>query len=120
VIALEGVNARYLTSADIPDPIDLIVCDVSFISLTLVLPPALDLVRPGSCLVALIKPQFEAGPGGVGKGGIVRDPAVRDAARAKIADWLAAQPGWAVEGTVESPIAGGDGNREFLLAARRA
>lgn len=120
VVALEGVNARYLTSADIPDPMDLVVCDVSFISLTLVLPPALDLVRPGSCLVALIKPQFEVGPGGVGKGGIVRDPALRNAARGKIADWLAAWPGWTVEGMVESPIAGGDGNREFLLAARRA
>lgn len=120
VIALEGVNARNLTTAEIPEPLGLIVCDVSFISLLLALPPALDLVRPGGHLVALIKPEFEVGPGGVGKGGIVRNPAVRDAARARIADWLADRPGWTVEGTVESPIAGGDGNREFLLAARRA
>ena len=120
VIALEGVNARHLTSAQISEALDLIVCDVSFISLTLALPPVLALAKPGGHLVALIKPQFEVGPGGVGKGGIVRDPALREAARDRIAEWLRGQPGWDVDGTIESPIAGGSGNREFLVAARRA
>jgi len=97
---------------------DLIVCDASFIGLEVVLPASLALASGGARLVALIKPQFEAGREHVGKGGIVRDPAVRDAARARIAAWLASQPGWTVEGTCESPIAGADGNVEYLIAAR--
>jgi 23S rRNA (cytidine1920-2'-O)/16S rRNA (cytidine1409-2'-O)-methyltransferase len=70
-------------------------------------------------LVALIKPQFEVGREGVGKGGIVRDPALREAACRRVADWLAQQPGWQVRGIVESPITGAEGNVEYLIAARR-
>lgn len=119
VLSLEGVNARRLTAAQVPEPVDLLVCDASFISLTLLLPAPLPLVRPGGRLLALIKPQFEVGAGRVGKGGVVRDPALQAEACDKVSDWLAAQPGWAVEGVAESPIAGPDGNREFLLSARR-
>jgi 23S rRNA (cytidine1920-2'-O)/16S rRNA (cytidine1409-2'-O)-methyltransferase len=119
VVAIGGVNARELSRAHVPEPIDLIVCDVSFISLTLALPAALDLAAPGAELVALVKPQFEVGRGKVGKGGIVREPALHEQACAKIAAWLAARPGWRVLGTIPSPIEGGDGNREFLVFARR-
>lgn len=119
VLSLEGVNARHLTAAQVPEPIDLLVCDASFISLTLLLPAPLALLRPGGRLLALVKPQFEVGAGRVGKGGVVRDPALRAEACARVSDWLAAQPGWAVEGLTESPITGPEGNREFLLAARR-
>ena len=116
VTMLEGVNARALP-AGLPPP-DWITADVSFISLKLALPPALALARPGAHLVALVKPQFEAGPGQVGKGGIVRDPAVHARACDDIAAFLAGQ-GWQVLGLTESPIEGGDGNREFLIAARK-
>jgi 23S rRNA (cytidine1920-2'-O)/16S rRNA (cytidine1409-2'-O)-methyltransferase len=119
VVLLEGVNARDLTRALIPEPIDLIVCDVSFISVTLALPAALMLAAPGARLIALIKPQFEAGREQVGKGGIVRDPAVRQKVCERIADWLAVQPGWRVSGLVDSPIAGAEGNQEYLIAAVR-
>ena len=95
------------------------VADVSFIGLKLVLPAALKLARDGAWLVALVKPQFEAGRDSVGKGGIVKDEAAQAKVLQGIVDWLGAQPGWSVIGTMESPIAGGDGNREFLLAARK-
>ncbi len=120
VINLEKTHARDLTPALITDEIDLVVADVSFISLRKALPPALTLVAPGAFLVALVKPQFELGPDGVGKGGIVRDGAARGArVAAEIANWLATEHGWAPLGVIDSPIEGGDGNRELLLGARR-
>ncbi len=102
-----------------PEPVDLVVSDVSFISLKLALPAALALARPGARLIALIKPQFEVGKGRVGKGGVVRDPALHEAVCAEIARWLSVERGWEVLGTTESPITGPKGNREFLIAARK-
>jgi 23S rRNA (cytidine1920-2'-O)/16S rRNA (cytidine1409-2'-O)-methyltransferase len=120
VILLERVNVRDLTSALVPERIDLVVCDVSFISLRLALPPALALTTPGARLLALIKPQFEVGRDQVGKGGIVRDPGARHAVCEHIAAWVAAQPGWRVSGLIDSPIPGAEGNLEYLLAAVRS
>lgn len=119
VVVLERTNARYLTAEHIPDPIDLVVCDASFISLKTVLPTALDLVRPGGSLVALIKPQFEAGRERVGKGGVVRDPAIHAAVCQEVRDWLASLGNWQVLGITESPIKGPEGNIEFLIGGRR-
>lgn len=119
VVVLERTNARHLTRAHVPEPVDLVVCDASFIGLRTVLPAPLALTRPRAALVALIKPQFEAGPEKVGKGGIVRDEAVRTAVCEAISAWLAAQPGWTVLGIAPSPIEGADGNKEFLIAARK-
>ena len=119
VIVLERSNARHLTAEVVPEPVDLVVCDASFIGLRTVLPAALALVRPGGALVALIKPQFEVGPEKVGKGGIVRDEAVRAEACEAIRAWLADDLGWEVIGLTESPITGAHGNVEFLIAARR-
>jgi 23S rRNA (cytidine1920-2'-O)/16S rRNA (cytidine1409-2'-O)-methyltransferase len=118
VIVHERVNARYLTRAEIPEPVDIVTCDASFIGLATVLPAPLALTAPRAALVALIKPQFEAGPKEVGKGGVVRDPAVQEAACRRIAAWVEARAGWHVIGIVESPITGPAGNREFLLYAR--
>ena len=120
VIVQEGVNARYLARAAIPDPIDLIACDASFIGLATLLPAPLALAAETAALVALIKPQFEAGPKDVGKGGVVRDPAIHQAVCDRIAAWVGAQPGWTVIGLAESPIQGPAGNREFLIYARRS
>lgn len=117
VVVLERTNARYLTAEIIPDPIDLIVCDASFIGLETVLPAALALAAPGAHLVALIKPQFEVGKDRVGKGGVVRDPALHLEVCARIKDWLAARPHWQVLGVTESPIKGPEGNIEFLIGA---
>ena len=118
VVNLEQTDARDLTSALIPEPPQLIVCDASFIGLAKVLPAALALAAPGADLVTLVKPQFEAtGPGGTKKG-VVKDPAAQQAALAAVTDWLERE-GWAVQATAESPITGGDGNVEFLLWARR-
>jgi 23S rRNA (cytidine1920-2'-O)/16S rRNA (cytidine1409-2'-O)-methyltransferase len=119
VVVHEGVNARYLSRAEIAEPIDLVTCDASFIGLATVLPASLGLTAEHAALVALIKPQFEAGPKEVGKGGVVRDPAVHRAVCERIAAWLGAQPGWHVAGITESPITGPAGNREFLIYARR-
>jgi len=119
VVVHEGVNARYLSRAEIPDPIDLITCDASFIGLATVLPAPLALVADKAALVALIKPQFEAGPQAVGKGGVVRDPAVHQAVCQRIAAWIGTQPGWTVIGLTQSPIEGPAGNKEFLIHARR-
>lgn len=116
ISVLEGVNARALP--DGLDAPDWITVDVSFISLRLVLPPAMALARPGTVLVALIKPQFEAGPGVVDKGGIIRDPDLHRSICEKIAAFIESQ-GWEVIGLTESPITGGDGNREFLITARK-
>jgi len=120
VVLLEGVNARTLTGAEIPEPADIVVCDASFIGLEVVLPAALALAHPGAHLLALIKPQFEVGKGRVGKGGIVRDQALRDEVVARIRDWLATTMGWTVIGVTESPITGADGNVEYLIAAVKA
>jgi 23S rRNA (cytidine1920-2'-O)/16S rRNA (cytidine1409-2'-O)-methyltransferase len=120
VVSLEGVNARALDAAQIPGQPRLIVADVSFISLKLVLPAALALAAAGARLIALIKPQFEVGRSKIDKGGIVKSEADRIAARDGIAAWLAGEQGWIVEGTMESPIPGGDGNKEFLVAARKS
>src|SRR6185437_10822142 len=120
VTVLERVNARHLTREQIPEAPDLITCDASFIGLETVLPAALDLAAPKARLVALIKPQFEVGKGRVGKGGVVRDPTLHREVCDRIVAWLAAQPGWQVQGVTESPIHGPDGNVEFLIAAARA
>ncbi len=117
VVALEGTDARVLDHQLIPDPISAIVADVSFISLPKALPVALGLAAPGAWLVALIKPQFEAGPDHVGRGGIVRDAAVQQQVVAEIEAWLGAQRGWSTKGVVPSPILGGSGNAEFLIGA---
>ncbi|MBB2204910.1 TlyA family RNA methyltransferase [Gluconacetobacter takamatsuzukensis] len=119
VVVLEKCNARTLDTATIPDPIDVLVCDASFIGLRTVLPAGLALCRPGAWAVALIKPQFEAGREAVGAKGVVRDPAVHDAVCAMIREWWSALPGWTVLGVEPSPITGPEGNREFLIAARR-
>jgi 23S rRNA (cytidine1920-2'-O)/16S rRNA (cytidine1409-2'-O)-methyltransferase len=117
IVVRNGVNVRDLTSDDLPEPIAAITADLSFISLKLALPPALHLASKGAWAVLLVKPQFEAGRGAVGKGGIVRDKAVREAALTGVVDFIAKQPGWRVLGHLESPIEGGDGNIEYLLAA---
>jgi 23S rRNA (cytidine1920-2'-O)/16S rRNA (cytidine1409-2'-O)-methyltransferase len=119
VIALEGCDARRLNRSLIPEPVGAIVADVSFISLTKALPVPLALTRPDCWLVALIKPQFEAGRAAIGKGGIVRDPAARQRAVDQVQGWIAARPGWRVLDVIPSPIAGGSGNEEFLLGAVR-
>lgn len=119
IVHLEGTDARALTRAEIPAPVSAIVADVSFISLTKVLPAALALAASGCWLIALVKPQFEAGRDAVGKGGIVRAAADRARALALVRDWIAAQPGWRVVGEMVSPITGGSGNEEFLLGAVR-
>jgi len=118
VTSLEGQDARGLTEQEIPQCVGAIVADVSFISLEKVLPAALAFAAPDCWLVALVKPQFESGRDAIGKGGIVRDAAVRDAQADKIAAWIAALPGWRVVGVIASPIEGGSGNQEFLLGAR--
>lgn len=115
---IEGLNARDLCTDHLDRPIQLIVCDVSFISLKLALPPALGLAAEGALLVALIKPQFEAGREAIGKGGLVTDPQVHARVCAEITAFLRAQ-GWRVLGGEPSPVEGGDGNREFLVAAAK-
>ena len=115
VIVLEKTNARYLTDEQIPEPADIVVCDASFISLKTVLPAVLALAKPGAYLVALIKPQFEAGRALVGSGGVVRDPDVHAAVCEDIRAWLAGRDGWTVLGITESPIKGPEGNIEFLI-----
>ncbi len=119
VTVLEKTNARYLTREQIPDPVAMVVCDASFIGLRTVLPAALALTAPGAILVALIKPQFEVGKGRVGKGGVVRDPALHEEVCQTIRGWIDDMPQWSVLGITESPITGPEGNKEFLIAARR-
>ena len=119
VAVLERTNARHLDAARVPEPIGALVCDASFIGLRTVLPAPLALCAPGTWAVALIKPQFEAGPAAVGKGGVVRDPAVHAAVCAEIEAWWSLLPGWRVLGLEPSPILGPEGNREFLIAAAR-
>ena len=119
VIVHERLNARYLTHEEIDEPIDTITCDASFISLATILPAPLALAVPQAELIALVKPQFEAGREHVRKGGVVRDTGIQREVCDRAAAWVAAQPGWTVIGVVESPILGPEGNREFLLYARR-
>ncbi len=120
VANLEKTDARDLTPDVITEAPSLIVCDVSFISLSKVLPTALDLAAPGADLITLVKPQFEAdGPKAVGKKGVVKDPEAHVAAVAKVRAWLE-ESGWAVREVADSPITGGDGNVEFLLWAQKA
>ena len=118
VSALDGLNARDLTVAKVPQAPQAITADVSFISLKLALPPALHLAAKDAWAVMLVKPQFEVGPRGVAKGGIVRDASAREAAVAEVTGWMKAQ-GWQMIGTMDSPITGGEGNREYLLAAKK-
>ena len=114
----EKTNARYLTRDAVPDPIGALVCDASFIGLATVLPAPLALCSVGAWAIALIKPQFEAGPARVGGKGVVRDPAVHQAVCEQVTRWWSGLPGWVVDGVVESPITGPEGNKEFLLGAR--
>ena len=118
ITLIEGLNARDLSTEHLGGPVQLIVCDVSFISLKLALPPALALAEEGAELVALIKPQFEAGREALGKGGIVSDPLAHERVCREIVDFLA-QQGWRVLGVTASPVEGGDGNREFLVGAMK-
>ena len=119
VVVHERTNARHLTAEAIGEPVQSLVCDASFIGLRTVLPAAIALCVPGAWAVALIKPQFEAGPGEVGGKGVVRDQAVHARVCDTIRDWWAALPGWTVLGIAESPITGPEGNREFLIASRK-
>jgi 23S rRNA (cytidine1920-2'-O)/16S rRNA (cytidine1409-2'-O)-methyltransferase len=119
VVVLEKTNARHLSADQIPDLVDLVVCDASFIGLETVLPAALALTKPQAWLAALIKPQFEVGKGRVGKGGVVREPELHKEVCDRIEAWVGALPGWTVRGIVESPIKGPEGNIEFLIAAEK-
>jgi 23S rRNA (cytidine1920-2'-O)/16S rRNA (cytidine1409-2'-O)-methyltransferase len=119
VVVLEKTNARHLTPEIIPEPIGALVCDASFIGLQTVLPAGLALCAPGAFAVALIKPQFEAGPGQVGKGGVVRDSDVHAEVCARIEGWFSSLPGWTILGITPSPIKGPEGNVEFLIGGRR-
>ncbi len=118
VVVREKLNARHLTRADIPEAPSICVIDVSFISLTLILPPAFEVLTPSAVILALIKPQFELGKTEVGKGGIVRDPAGHDAAVGRIREFVTVSLGRRWEGVIESPILGGVGNKEFLACLR--
>ncbi|EJB03947.1 hemolysin A [Rhizobium leguminosarum bv. trifolii WSM597] len=115
----EGLNARHLTAEDIGEPADFIVSDVSFISLKLALAPALDIAEAGAVAVLLVKPQFEAGREAIGKGGLLKDPSSAPAVAAELERWFIEDMGWKSLGLIPSPIAGGDGNQEYLLAGSK-
>ena len=117
VVVHERTNARYLDAKTIPDPIEVLVCDASFIGLATLLPSPLTLCAPGAWAVALVKPQFEAGPEAVGSKGVVRDPAVHRAVCERVRSWWSGRDGWRVKALTESPVTGPEGNREFLIAA---
>ena len=117
MIVQEQTSARILTATHIPEPIDLIVCDASFIGLAKVLAVPLGFARPGARAMALIKPQFEAGRDEVGKGGVVRDPTIHARVCAEVESWFVGR-GWIVDGVVPSPITGPEGNVEFLIGCR--
>lgn len=119
VVVLEETNARHLTVEQVPDPIDAVVCDASFIGLEKVLPAAMALTRPGAWLLALIKPQFQVGKGQVGKGGVVRDPELHTQVCEEVRSWIDSLNGWHTVGVTESPITGPQGNVEFLICAYR-
>ncbi|MDP1974443.1 MAG: SAM-dependent methyltransferase, partial [Alphaproteobacteria bacterium] len=116
VINIERMNARALTSVEIPEKVDVIVCDTSFISLIKVLETPLTFTLKDAWLVALIKPQFEVGKGFVGKGGIVREPDLHEKSIQDVSTWLETQ-NWKILGVTESPILGSNGNKEFLIAS---
>jgi len=118
VIVHEQTNARSLDSDTVSEPVDVIVCDASFIGLAKVLEAPLNIARPGATLVALVKPQFEAGRAEVGKGGVVRDPSVHERVCAEVKAWVESQD-WTVLGLTPSPITGPEGNVEFLLGAEK-
>jgi 23S rRNA (cytidine1920-2'-O)/16S rRNA (cytidine1409-2'-O)-methyltransferase len=118
VTTLENAHARALTQAVVPSPVTAIAVDVNFVSIAKVLPAVLKLAAPGSWLVSLVKPQFEAGRAAVGRTGIVRDQTVRLEAVRKVRNWLAARSGWRIAGIIDSPIAGGSGNKEYLIGTR--
>lgn len=119
VIVLEATNARHLTPEVIPEPVDIVVCDASFIGLEKVLPAAMGLVKPGAHLIALIKPQFQVGKGEVGKGGVVRDSELHQRVCREVDLWLTETMQWTVSGITESPITGPQGNIEFLIHATK-
>ncbi len=120
VTNLEGLNARELARRDLNGrPVSLVVSDVSFISLKLALPPALNMAESGAICVLLVKPQFEAGRDAIGKGGLLKKPETAPAIAADLERWLTDDIGWASLGVIPSPISGGDGNQEFLLAGRK-
>jgi 23S rRNA (cytidine1920-2'-O)/16S rRNA (cytidine1409-2'-O)-methyltransferase len=118
VANLEGINARNLEAGAIGEPIQAITADVSFISLKLALPPALTLAKEGAWGIFLVKPQFEIGRDQIGKGGIVRNHEAGRGTAEAVAEWIEKDMGWSVDGIIDSPIAGGDGNHEYLLGAR--
>ncbi len=120
VVVHERTNARHLTAEAIGESVGALVCDASFIGLATLLPAPLALCAPAAWAIALIKPQFEAGPAHVGSKGVVRDPAVHRDVCERIAAWWGGLPGWQVMGITESPITGPEGNREFLIGAKRA
>jgi 23S rRNA (cytidine1920-2'-O)/16S rRNA (cytidine1409-2'-O)-methyltransferase len=117
VVNLEGTDARRLDITLVPDGVDAITVDVSFISLSKALPAALGLARTGCWLIALVKPQFEVGPAAIGKGGLVKDPADGLRACDAVVHWIGSQPGWSVTGTCASPLTGKGGNQEYLAGA---
>ncbi len=117
VVVLDKTNARHLSPDQITDPVDLIVCDASFIGLEVILPAPMALAAPGAHLIALIKPQFEVGKDNVGKGGVVRNGNLHLVVTERIEGWIGARPGWRVLGVTESPLTGAGGNKEFLIAA---
>jgi 23S rRNA (cytidine1920-2'-O)/16S rRNA (cytidine1409-2'-O)-methyltransferase len=118
VVSLEGVNARDLTRAKVPESPQVVVADVSFISLKQALPSALGLASRDAWAVFLVKPQFELGRWGTPRSGVVKDDSARKAVLIELTEWVKGQ-GWTILGSMESPIAGGDGNKEYLLAAAR-
>ena len=118
VVVFEKVNARFLSREQIPQLVDLCVIDVSFISLTLILPRAFELITPDSVILALIKPQFELQRKDVGRGGIVREPALHEKAQQKIVNFVE-EADYRVVGLVPSPITGTDGNQEFFICIRK-
>jgi 23S rRNA (cytidine1920-2'-O)/16S rRNA (cytidine1409-2'-O)-methyltransferase len=118
VIVHEQTNARYLTNEIVTDPVDIIVCDASFIGLAKVLDTALGLATPGGRLIALVKPQFEAERHEIGKGGVVRDPQVHKRVCDAACEWVRSR-GWSLAGLEQSPITGPEGNVEFLLGAQK-
>ena len=119
VTNIEGLNARNLVAEDIDHPLTFIVSDVSFISLKLALAPALDIAESGAAAILLVKPQFEAGRDAIGKGGMLKDPSSAPAVAAELERWFVEDMGWRSLGLIASPIAGGDGNVEFLLAGTK-
>ena len=120
VVVLEKTNARHLTSEIIPDPLDFISCDASFIGLKTLLPASLELAQPGAYLLSLIKPQFEVARHEVGEKGVVRDPKLHKPVCDTIKFWLDGLPDWTVLGLTQSPIKGPEGNIEFLIAAHKS